>query len=145
MPETTKAAEGTPPKAATPEPAPKPKAAKSSGPWGEVQQIKAVGQTAAEATQIVANSSWTVVMVEARDNAPGTAKTLARRPAQQGVILPVGAAVGDLVELHFSGYIGRVFAGKDDVFIDNRPSVEVGSFAMFRKLTEKGWRLVSTA
>lgn len=141
MPDTKKP-EVEAPKA--PEPAPKPKAAKSSGPWGEVQQIQAKGQTAAQATQIVASSAWTVVMVECKDGQGAGAKTLARKP-EQGVILPAGAAIGDLVELHFSGYIGRVFTPKDESFTNKSTSVEIGSFAMFRKLTENGWRLVTAA
>jgi hypothetical protein len=128
------------------EPTPKSKAAKSSGPWGEIQQIEASGQTFAEATQIEANSPWTVVAVLAKDHQAAVGKKAAMGP-QQGVILPVGAAIGDLVELYFTGYTGRVFTAEGDSlsYTDENASVDVGSSAMFRKVTEKGWRYMAGA
>jgi len=131
------------PKAAPPAPT-KFKAVKSSGPWGEVQQIQASGTTFAGATQIEASSFWTVCDVAAKDQVQATEKKKFK-DVQQGVILPVGAAVGDLVELYFTGYTGRVFTPEGDsfTFTDENASVDVGSSALFRKITEKGWRFVA--
>lgn len=133
-------------KAETTTPAPKAKAAKSSGPWGEVQEIQASGRTFAEATQIEANSPWTVVSVDVKPVQPAT-DTKPFKDVQQGVILPIGAAVGDLVELYFTGYTGRVFTPEGDsfTFTDENASIDVGSSALFRKITEKGWRFVAGA
>jgi hypothetical protein len=129
------------PKAATPAPAPKAKA--KSDP---IQRVKASGSTFAEATQLVADGPWSVFDIEANDGQPAEGKKPAK-DVQQGVILPVGAAIGDLVELYFTGYTGRVFTPEGDSFAytDENASVDVGSSAMFRKISEKGWRYVAGA
>lgn len=118
--------------------------AKLPGPWGKVQQIEAGGQTFADATQIKATGAWTVVSILAKDSQLAADKKPAMKP-QQGVILPVGAAIGDLVELYFTGYTGRVFTAKGDSLscTDENASVDVGSSALFRKITDKGWRYVA--
>lgn len=137
----------TKPDASETETKPKAKARSGgSGPWGEVQLIEASGQTFAEATQIEATSAWTVVSVLAKDGQPAVGEKPAEVP-QQGVILPVGAASGDLVEMYFDGYIGRVFVpeGETFTFTDDRIFVDVGSSAMFRKLTDTVWRYVAGA
>ena len=129
-------------KAATAKADPKPKAARSggAGPWGEVQHIQASGTTFAQATQIESAGAWTVVTVDA-------VRHLGDDLDQQGVILPVDAAIGDLVELYVNGYTGRVFTPEGESFAltDENASVDVGSSAMFRKVTEKGWRFVAGA
>lgn len=127
---------------ATPAPASKGKA-QSSDP---IQRVKASGKTFAEATQLVSAGAWTVVDIEAKDQQQAIGKT-PFQDVQQGVILPVGAAIGDLVELYFTGYTGRVFTPEGDSFAytDENASVDVGSSAMFRKITDKGWRYVAGA
>jgi hypothetical protein len=123
-------------------PAPKLKA-KSSDP---IARVKASGRTFAEATQLVADGPWSIFDIEAKDQRQATDK-LPFKDVQQGVILPVGAAIGDLVELYFTGYTGRVFTPEGDSFTytDENASVDVGSSAMFRKITDKGWRYVAGA
>jgi hypothetical protein len=149
MVEHTKSAADTS-KASTPTPKseakPKPARSGGAGPWGEVQQIEASGQTFAEATQLEASGPWTVFDIKAKDSVAAVGKKPARKP-QQGVILPAGAAIGDLVELYFTGYTGRVFTAEGDSlsYTDENASVDVGSSALFRKVTEKGWRYVAGA
>lgn len=111
-----------------------------------IQRVKASGKTFAEATQLEASGPWTVFDIEAKDQQQATDK-LKFKDVQQGVILPVGAAIGDLVELYFTGYTGRVFTPEGDSFAytDENASVDVGSSALFRKITDKGWRYVAGA
>lgn len=134
------------PKAATPPAAPKAKSAASTGVWPAIQDIKANGRTFAEATQIESSGAWTIANVTALDRT----QAVDDKPfcdVQQGVILPIGAEPGDLVELYFTGYTGRVFTPEGDSFqyADADASIDVGSSALFRKVTEKGWRYVAGA
>lgn len=133
------------PKAVNPAPVPVPvappakvKAVVAKGPWGEVRHIEASGTIFAHATQIESAGPWTIVNIQ-------SVRHLGAGLDQQGVILPIDAAIGDLVELYVNGYTGRVFTPEGDSFVltDENASVDVGSSAMFRKVTEKGWRYVA--
>lgn len=118
------------------------KAARSgaAGPWGEVVQIKASGATFDQAAQIESTGPWTVATVEA-------VRHQGEEPDQQGVILPVDAAIGDMVELHVNGHTARVFTPEGDSFAnrDENAFVDIGSSALFRKTEEKVWRSIAGA
>ena len=95
-----------------------------------IQEVMANGTTFGSATAIPYVGGWSVVSVTATDD-----------PRNQAVVLPSGAQIGDVVEIYFSGYTGKIFAPSGEM-IGVSASVEQGPGGgkPYRKLTSAVWQ-----
>ena len=99
-----------------------------------IQSISGNGTTAATATPIVADTGWTVVIVDAETN-------------NTAVILPSGMSIGDLIETSGSSS-AQVFppSGEGFGFATFTGSESVspgGSSILLRKITSTQWGIVA--
>lgn len=96
-----------------------------------IQEITANGLTQNDATQIVAVSGWTVVVV----NTPDT--------SNNSVKLPDNALIGDLVEIHKAGASLEIFPAAGDS-INSQPPNDPAAGRLFRKFTSTNWKAVGS-
>lgn len=99
-----------------------------------VETVAATGTTLGAATQIVAYSGVTIVIVDCVDN------------TDTGVILPIGADIGDLVEIYPVDYTARVYLPSGET-VNGSSALsgwQVGNSegAAFRKVSATAWRTI---